>query len=207
MNKRNWRLKYSCEWLLAFVCFLLIAPFLVMIAALVKITSTGPIFYISRRIGRYGREFNLYKFRSMHINSPQKLGVDGKVLTLKEDTRLTPIGKLLRLGFDELPQLFNILKGDMCLIGPRPDVPDELEKYTNRQRLRLRVLPGITGLAAVVGGRFCSNAWNYEMDVRYIEFSSGWTDLAILFLTIPYSLGCEGIGEWWFRALCDNMPD
>ena len=141
------------------------------------------------------------------MNSPQVLEADGKIATLKLDPRVTPVGKFLRLGFDELPQLFNVIRGDMCVIGPRPDVPSELERYTSRQRERLQALPGITGLAAVVGGRFMSNAENYELDVVYVLESSLLMDLKILLLTLPYSLGCERAGAWAFRDIVERIED
>ena len=141
------------------------------------------------------------------MNSPQILAADGKVVTLRQDARVTGLGKFLRLGFDELPQLFNVIRGDMCLIGPRPDVAWELERYTPRQRERLQVLPGITGLAAVVGARFMSHTDNYELDLVYVHESSLLMDLKILLLTVPYSLGWEGIGAWAFQDILDRIKE
>jgi len=115
-----------------------------------------------------------------------------------DDPRLTPIGRFLRLGFDELPQLLNVVRGQMCLIGPRPDIPLELERYRPRQRDRLLVLPGITGLTQVLDGRSYSNAVNYELDVLYVRHSNFITDLGILALTLPYSLGLTRIGQRLF---------
>lgn len=197
--------KCALEWLIAFIGCLVILPLFVVLALLVKLTSQGPALYVSNRLGRHGRLFRLYKFRSMHMNAPPIIAADGKVLTLKRDPRLTPIGRFLRLGFDELPQLINIIKGDMCLIGPRPDVPEELDRYTPRQRKRLDALPGITGLAQVVGGRYMNNAQNYELDVIYVERRNWRMDLAILLLTLPYSLGLERIGAWAFRTYVDSV--
>lgn len=207
LPKRVWRAKYLVEWFVAVVGLVLILPLLAVLAVLIKMTSPGPVFYVSDRLGRKGRVFRLYKFRSMYVGVPQITAEDGKVLTLADDPRLTPIGKFLRLGFDELPQLINVLKGDMCLIGPRPDVPWELERYTPRQRRRLEVLPGITGLTQVVGGRELSNAQNYELDVRYVEASTFWTDVKILLCTLPYSLGAKSIGRRCFRRLLDGIEE
>ena len=193
--QRWWLIKYVMEWLVTFFGVLFILPLLVVLALAVKLTSPGPVFYISSRLGRNGRAFRLYKFRSMKTGVPALVTPDGKIITAPNDQRFTAIGKFLRLGFDELPQLFNVLKGDMCLVGPRPDVPSELERYTARQRARLQVLPGITGLAAVVGGRDMNNAQNYELDARYVESSSLFTDLLILAVTLPYSLGMHQAGR------------
>ena len=194
----SWTLKYGVEWVCALVGLGFCIVPLVVIALLVKATSPGPVFYVSERLGQNGRLFRLYKFRSMRVGSPAILGSDGKVLTLKQDSRFTPIGRVLRLGFDELPQLLNIIKNDMCLIGPRPDIPSEYTRYTERQKKRLMARPGITGLAQVVGGRYMDNAQNYELDVQYVEHRTWFMDLLILLVTLPYSLGMESIGARLF---------
>jgi lipopolysaccharide/colanic/teichoic acid biosynthesis glycosyltransferase len=193
--RRAWRLKCAVEWLCALVGMVLILPLLLLLALLIKLTSPGPIFYVSERLGRRGRVFRLYKFRTMKVNAPQVTAADGKVLTLDNDPRLTAMGRFLRLGFDELPQMLNVLKGEMCLVGPRPDVPWELDRYTERQRQRLEAMPGITGLAQVLDGRALSNAENYELDVQYVLHGSAWMDCLILAVTLPYSFGMRTIGK------------
>jgi lipopolysaccharide/colanic/teichoic acid biosynthesis glycosyltransferase len=203
---RLWSLKYLLEWLVAMAGALVVFPLLIVIALVIKVTSQGPVFYISQRIGRDGKVFRLYKFRTMRVAAEEILAEDGKVVTLSEDPRFTPVGKFLRLGFDELPQLFNILKGDMCLIGPRPDVVWELDNYDSRQRMRLRVLPGITGLTQVMGGRELDNAQNYELDVRYVACSSVLMDTAIALLTVPYSFGAKRIGRRVFSRYMVDLP-
>ncbi len=195
---RWWRMKFACERIAALVLFVILLPLLVLLGLLVKMTSPGPVLYVSDRLGRDGRVFRLFKFRSMKDGARQILGEDGKVLAFERDPRLTSIGGFLRLGFDELPQLVNVIRGDMCLVGPRPDVPWEKDRYTGRERLRLEVLPGITGLAQVVGGRNMSNAANYELDVLYVTRSSIWTDVKVALLTLPYSLGWKNVGQAWF---------
>ena len=201
----RWPLKYAMERIVALVGFLLTLPLLGLLALTVKASSPGPFLFVSERLGRDGRVFRLFKFRSMRVGVVPVMGSDGKVLTLANDSRLTSVGRFLRLGFDELPQLINVIKGDMCLIGPRPDVPEELGRYSERQRQRLLVLPGITGLAAVVGGRYMDNAQNYELDVLYVEQSTWGTDLLILLLTLPYALGLERIGVSVFRKYVDAV--
>ena len=208
--KRMWRIKYALEWLLALVGTIAVSPLLVLCAILVKCTSRGPVFYCSQRLGRAGRTFTLYKFRSMRVNAEVVLADDGKVITTDNDPRFTPIGKLLRLGFDELPQVINILKGDMCIVGPRPDVPWELDRYSPRERLRLEVLPGITGLTQVMGGRELNNAQNYELDVRYVTQSGCLLDAAIFAMTLPYALGAKKIGRKFlpkYMAELDALAD
>ena len=198
-SRRLWELKYAIEWIVALGGFAILLPLLAVLAVLVKLTSPGPVLYISDRLGKNGAIFRLYKFRTMKVGVPQILAPDGKVITTENDPRLTSIGRFLRLGFDELPQLLNVIKGDMCIIGPRPDVPWEQATYSPRERLRLHVLPGITGLTQVVGGRELNSAQNYELDVRYVAYSDAWTDIAIALLTLPYSFGAKQIGQGLFR--------
>lgn len=205
LNRRLWRLKYALEWVAAFIGTIAISPLLVLLAILVKITSRGPVFYISERLGKDGKVYRLCKFRSMKVGVKPVLAEDGKVITTDNDPRFTPIGRFLRLGFDELPQLFNVLKGQMCLIGPRPDVPWELERYTPRERTRLQALPGITGLTQVMGARELNNAQNYELDVRYVTDSGMWTDMLILALTLPYSFGAKKIGRKVFSRYMEGL--
>lgn len=193
--KRWWRVKYGVEWAIALLGTAVVLPLLAALALLVKLTSHGPVFYVSERLGKDGEVFRLMKFRSMKTDAEQVLAEDGKVITLEGDPRLTPVGRLLRLGFDELPQLLNVLKGDMCLIGPRPDVTWELERYTPRQRTRLEALPGMSGLTQVLGGREMNNAQNYELDVRYVTRSTAWLDVKVLLLTLPYALGARKLGR------------
>lgn len=204
-SPRCWPLKYALEWLAGGLGLVLILPLLLLLAFLVKVTSPGPVFFITERLGRNGQVFRLFKFRSMKVGVAPVLGPDGKVLTLAKDPRCTPIGGFLRLGFDELPQLINVLRGEMCLIGPRPDVPAELERYTSRERLRLQALPGITGLTQVVGGREMNNAQNYELDARYVERSSLWMDVQILLLTLPYSFGATRMGRRVFQREMEGV--
>lgn len=202
---RSWVAKFALERIVALVGFVLLLPLLLLLAVAVKLTSHGPVLYASDRLGQGGRVFQLYKFRSMRVGVEPVMGADGKVLTLANDPRVTPIGRFLRLGFDELPQLFNVIKGDMCLIGPRPDVPWDKDRYTEREAKRLAVLPGITGLAQVVDGRNLNNAQNLELDVLYVEQSTWRTDLLILLLTLPYSLGWKKIGARVFRDFVEKV--
>jgi undecaprenyl phosphate N,N'-diacetylbacillosamine 1-phosphate transferase len=203
--RRWWMAKYVVEWLIALVLLIVLLPVLGLLAVLVKVTSRGPALYVGERLGKGGRVFRLYKFRSMRVDAKMVLGADGKVITADKDPRLTSIGRFLRLGFDELPQLLNVLKGDMCLIGPRPDVPWEMERYTPRQRSRLAVLPGVTGLTQVLDAREMNNAQNYELDVRYVACSSAWTDILSAVVTVPYSFGAKKIGQKAFRRYMQGL--
>jgi len=204
-SKRRWGLKYAVEWAAAAAGVVALSPLLAGLSALIKLTSKGPVLYISDRLGKDGKSFKLYKFRSMRVDAEQILADDGQVITVENDPRITPMGKVLRLGFDELPQLLNVLKGDMCIIGPRPDLTWEMERYSHRERLRVEVLPGITGFTQVVDGRDMNNAQNYELDVRYVEHADAGMDLLVLLLTLPYSLGARSIGKQFFGPLLSGI--
>ncbi|MCL4369189.1 MAG: sugar transferase, partial [Actinobacteria bacterium] len=146
--------------ILAAILILLISPILLITALLVKCTSRGPVLYVADRLGRDGRVFRMYKFRSMKVNAPETVAADGKVVVSKRDPRFTSIAPILRMGFDELPQLFNVLKGEMLFIGPRPDVTRMIDVYTPEQTPRLLAVPGLTGLTQVLDGRHLTNEHN-----------------------------------------------
>lgn len=139
-------MKRIFDLLISGVGLLILSPVLLILALAVKLSSPGPVFYRAKRVGRYGDEFMLYKFRSMVANADRQ----GPGITTAGDSRITPIGKLLRrTKLDELPQLINVWQGDMSLVGPRPEDPRYLTYYTSEQRAVLNVRPGITSLASV----------------------------------------------------------
>jgi len=203
---RFWELKYVFEWILALVAIILLSPLLILIALLEKLQDGGDIFYITTRIGKSGRKFTIYKFRGMVKDAKPIITNDLKFITLKNDPRVTRLGRILRLGFDELPQLFNILKGDMCIIGPRPHLQWEIQMYNIREHKRLQVLPGITGLTQILDGRSLHPRDNYELDVRYVENSRWYTDLLILIFTVPYSFGYLKFYRKFFKNYLENIP-
>jgi len=183
--------KRGFDILLAGSGLLLLAPLLAAIPILVLLDSRGPAIFRQTRIGKNGRPFNFYKFRSMFLGAdllkPTLLALneaDYPLFKIRKDPRITRVGRVLRkTSFDELPQLWNVLKGDMTLIGPRPHLPEEVEHYTERQRARLSVTPGITCLWQVsrrVGENF--EEW-IEMDLEYIRRRTWKTDLFILWKT------------------------
>ena len=206
MNNRSWRLKYVIEWIVAFIAIIILLPLFFLIAILEKLEDGGDIFYISKRIGKSGKTFSFYKFRGMVKNSKPIITNDLKYITLKNDPRITRLGSILRLGFDELPQLFNILKGDMCIIGPRPHLLWEIQMYDAREHKRLQALPGITGLTQILDGRNLHHRDNYELDVRYVEYSKWYTDLLILIFTVPYSFGYRKFYRRFFKNYLENIP-
>lgn len=166
------------------------SPLLLSIAAAIKLEDGGPVFFRQERIGKDGRPFQIYKFRTMVVNADELLEKDG---TVKVD-RITKVGKLLRFtSLDELPQLFNILGGEMSIVGPRPVLRGHLDRYTEEQRRRLEVRPGITGLAQVNGRNTLPWSRRIEYDVEYVDRFSLVLDLEILFRTIKVVLLREGV--------------
>ncbi|MDR2529722.1 MAG: sugar transferase [Synergistaceae bacterium] len=172
----------------AFVGLLLLSPVLLVLTVLVRRRMGPPTFFAQRRAGLEGRPFALYKFRSM--NSAR----DERGEFLPDETRLTDFGKFLRrCSLDELPQLWNVLKGDMSLVGPRPLLLDYVPLYDETQRKRLLVKPGITGWAQINGRNTISWEEKFTLDVWYVEHYHFWLDVKILFLTLWKVLRREGI--------------
>ena len=154
------------------------SPILGAAALATKLGDGGPVFYRQRRVGRDGAEFELLKLRTMEVGAEHK----GAGFAVNEgDPRITPVGKLLRrLSLDELPQLWNVVRGDMSLVGPRPTLAYQVERYTPHQRRRLEVKPGITGWAQIHGRARLPWDERIELDVWYVEHRSPWLDLKIL---------------------------
>jgi len=193
----------------ATLLLLLLAPFMLAIAILIKLTSSGPAILIQERVGRGGKIFAFYKFRSMYDNPDRSADIkfareyiNGKHLATTtwngvfkpaNDKRVTPIGRFLRkTSLDELPQLFNVVKGDMSLVGPRPSMPYEVDVYKPWHFRRLEVLPGITGLAQIEGRSSLTFRDIVKIDIEYIGQRSLMVDLKILFKTIPVVLSGHG---------------
>ncbi|HZP02956.1 MAG TPA: sugar transferase [Terriglobia bacterium] len=189
-------LKRVLDFVMAFILILLLSPLFLVLALLIKMTSRGPVFFRQVRCGLGGRKFTLVKFRSMHADADKRRRdleplneLDGPVFKIKNDPRCTPLGRFMRkFSLDELPQLFNILKGDMSFVGPRPPLPEEVEKYERWQRRRLRMLPGLTCLWALEGRSKLSFKRWMELDLEYIDRWSILLDWKILLKTIPVVL-------------------
>lgn len=161
------------------------SPILLIVAILIKIDSRGPVIFKQQRIGKNGKVFNIYKFRSMVVGAEQ---TGSGVYSGKGDKRVTRVGKVLRAtSLDELPQFFNLLKGDMSFIGPRPPLtyhPWTFDKYTEEQKKMFNVRPGITGWAQVNGRKEVEWHRRIELNVWYVEHLSFWLDIKILFMTV-----------------------
>jgi len=166
----------------------LLAPVMLVVALLIRLTMGSPVLFRQVRPGLYGRPFTMYKFRTM-LDIRNERGE-----LLPDELRLTPVGRFLRkTSLDELPELFNVLKGDMSLVGPRPLLMDYLDRYTPEQARRHEVKPGITGWAQVNGRNALTWEEKFKLDVWYVDNWSLWLDIKILFMTLVKVFKREGI--------------
>lgn len=195
--------KRVMDILLSIFAILAGSPVFLITALLVKLTSPGPIIFSQVRVGRYGRHFKFYKFRSMYIDAEERKkellkhneSGDGVIFKMKKDPRITPVGRFIRkFSIDELPQLFNVLLGDMSLVGPRPPLPAEVRAYTLEERKRLNITPGITCIWQVSGRSELPFSKQIALDKEYIASRSVWKDFLILLKTVPAIL--TGKGAW-----------
>jgi len=182
-------------------CMLIPSAFVMIpVACIIKATDRGPIFFKQVRVGKGGRLFYCYKFRSMCVDAEEKKRelmhlneASGPVFKIKADPRVTRIGTFIRkYSIDELPQFFNVIKGDMSIVGPRPPIPSEVEQYGDHERQRLAIHPGITCLWQIGGRSNVTFARWVELDIEYIETMSFWKDISIILKTIPAVLKSSG---------------
>ena len=193
-NRRFYHLvKRMIDIVLSLFGLVLISPFVVIIAILIKIDSKGPVFFKHHRIGKNGKPFSMYKFRTMKdgaeamINdfTPEQLEEWNENFKLKDDPRITRIGKFLRkTSLDELPQLVNILRGDMSIVGPRPVIEVELEEYGNDKDEFLSIRPGLTGWWASNGRSEISYPERCSYELYYVRNESFWLDVKVMFLSV-----------------------
>ncbi|HVW81500.1 MAG TPA: sugar transferase [Mycobacteriales bacterium] len=186
-------LKGSVEWLFAVLALLLAMPLLLVLAVIVRLDSPGPPVFRQMRVGRGGQEFTVYKLRTMYVDAEQRLdalrehnaNADGLLFKMRDDPRVTRVGKLLRRwSLDELPQLWNVVRGDMSLVGPRPPLPREVSQYDREVARRLLVRPGITGLWQVSGRSDLSWKDSVRLDLYYVENWSLALDALIVWKTV-----------------------
>lgn len=163
----------------------LFAALCIVIGTAIKIEDRGPIFYRGERLGKYGKPFKMYKFRSMKINAPDWRLEDGSTFNAENDPRQTRIGKILRkTSIDEIPQLLNIIKGEMSFIGPRPDPLDWIQRYSNEDKVLLEVLPGVTGYNQAYFRNSTDGRQKTDNDIYYAKNISFTMDIKIFFTTI-----------------------
>lgn len=197
MKQLNLIIKRIFDFFAALIGIILLSPVLIIVSILIKIDSPGKVMFLQERVGKNGKTFNIYKFRTM-VSDAEKLG---KQITVGKDSRITKIGSFLRkYKIDELPQLFNVLKGDMSLVGPRPEVPKYVKLYTEEQKKVLTVRPGITDLASLkysdendILGKVEEPEKYYinvimrdklELNLEYIEKSNLFFDISLIIKTI-----------------------
>ncbi|MDD5594062.1 MAG: sugar transferase [Candidatus Margulisbacteria bacterium] len=196
----NALIKRTMDIIIAGLGLLILTPFFLLIALLIKLTSPGPVFYAQTRTGLDGKPFSMFKFRSMIAGAdeifPQleaRSEVEGHLFKMKDDPRVTRLGRFMRrFSIDELPQLLNVFFGQMSLVGPRPPLPREVVKYNAWHKKRLRVRPGITGPWQVSGRSHLPFDDMVRLDIYYIENWSLWLDLKILLRTVPVVLTARG---------------
>jgi lipopolysaccharide/colanic/teichoic acid biosynthesis glycosyltransferase len=194
--------KRALDIALASAVTVVVSPVLAGIAVAIKLESRGPVFFRQERVGRFGRGFEILKFRSLVEEPPRE---PGDYLISAADPRITRVGAFLRRwSLDELPQLWNVLRGDMSIVGPRPTLRYQVEQYDDFQRRRLEVLPGVTGWAQVAGRNALSWPEKIKLDVWYVDHRSLRLDLRILLATVPTLIRPRSIygdaqGDWGER--------
>lgn len=193
-------LKRTMDIIGSLIGLILLSPIFLLVALAIKVEDPkGTIFFSQNRCGKNNKLFPMYKFRSMVSNAEELLDelmeqneMDGPVFKIKEDPRITKVGKFIRkTSIDELPQLFNILKGDMSMVGPRPAIPHEVAEYNDYQRQRLLVKPGLTCIWQVSGRNTIGFDEWVEMDLEYIEKRTLWMDIKLIFKTVGVLFGDE----------------
>lgn len=191
--------KRALDLAVAGCALLVFSPLLLVIAVWIKLDSPGSIFYRQERIGRNGVPYRLWKFRSMVVGAEHK---GAGILVEKSDARVTSIGRFIRrTSLDEIPQLFNVVSGDMSVVGPRPGLRYQVDQYDDEQRRRLWVRPGVTGWAQINGRNSIDWGRRIELDLEYIDHRlSLWTDLYVMFMTVPSILKGEDMiasADYW----------
>ena len=190
-------IKRTIDIVCSFVGILVLSPLFIVIAIIIKLTSKGPVFFSQKRVGKYGREFDMYKFRSMVVNAEElkeKLAAQnemtGPMFKMKDDPRVTKVGKFIRkTSLDELPQLWNVLKGDMSLVGPRPSLPKEVAQFEDWMHKRLEVKPGLTCYWQVSGRNNIDFEDWMKLDIRSVEEKNLWIDIKLIFKTVGVLFG------------------
>ena len=197
----SYRIKRFFDVALSLAALVALLPFFLLLAVWIKLDSPGPVIYKQLRVGRFGRHFRFYKFRTMRNDADRikrellkdNQSADGVIFKMKADPRITRIGRYLRkFSIDELPQLFNVLVGDMSLVGPRPPLPDEVKQYTLEDRKRLNVTPGLTCIWQISGRSDIPFSKQVQLDKEYIASRGFWRDCWILFKTVPAILTGRG---------------
>lgn len=180
--KRNeYIVKVILDKFFSIILLILLFPLFLIIGVLIKLDSKGPVFFIQERVGKDGKIFRAYKLRTM-VENAEKYGLGHEIE--KNDSRITRVGKYLRWGIDELPQLINVFRGEMSMVGPRPTLLYQVNQYTKREKQRLKMKPGITGWALINGRNSLSWQEKINLDIWYINHFSLYLDIKILIKTL-----------------------
>ena len=179
------------------VAIILFSPLFLILAIVIKLESKGNVLFMQKRVGKDGKLFNMYKFRSMVSDADaqkkylkEKNEMSGPMFKIKDDPRVTKIGKFIRkTSIDELPQLFNILTGEMSFVGPRPNLPEEVSQFSDKYKLKLQAKPGLTCYWQVMGRNNIGFEEWMELDLQYLENRSTWLDIKLIFKTIVLLFG------------------
>ncbi len=190
-------IKKIIDLLGSIIGLILLSPILIITAIAIKLDSKGPVFFIQERVGKNEQAFNMYKFRSMVIDAEERLyklkdknEMSGPMFKMKDDPRITKIGRFIRkTSIDELPQLFNVLKGEMSLVGPRPNLPREVIKFTDYQKNKFLAKPGLTCYWQVMGRNNIDFEDWIELDIKYIRKRNTWEDIKLIFKTVGVLFG------------------
>jgi len=193
--------KRILDVVISLITLILLSPLLITLGLLIKQESNGPALFKQQRVGLYGKTFTMFKFRSMSQDAQAQRNKleqhnemsSGVLFKIKNDPRITPLGKIIRkTSIDELPQLINVLRGEMSLVGPRPALPNEVSQYSFNDRTRLNVLPGITCLWQVMGRSEIPFEQQVKLDLKYIKKQSLLFDVSLLLKTIPAVIKAKG---------------
>ena len=193
--------KRILDVVISLLTLVLLSPLLIIVGLLIKQESNGPALFKQQRVGLYGKTFTMFKFRSMSQDAQAQRNKlerhnemsSGVLFKIKNDPRITPLGKIIRkTSIDELPQLINVLRGEMSLVGPRPALPNEVSQYSFNDRTRLNVLPGITCLWQVMGRSEIPFEQQVKLDLKYIKKQSLLFDVSLLLKTIPAVIKAKG---------------
>ncbi|MDU1320440.1 MAG: exopolysaccharide biosynthesis polyprenyl glycosylphosphotransferase [Clostridium botulinum] len=190
-------IKKIIDLLGSIIGLILLSPILIITAIAIKLDSKGPVFFIQERVGKNEQAFDMYKFRSMVIDAEERLyklkdknEMSGPMFKMKDDPRITKIGRFIRkTSIDELPQLFNVLKGEMSLVGPRPNLPREVIKFTDYQKNKFLAKPGLTCYWQVMGRNNIDFEDWIELDIKYIRNRNTWEDIKLIFKTVGVLFG------------------
>ena len=193
-------IKRIFDFMAAICGVIILSPVMLVIAILIKVEDHGPVFYKQVRVGKNGKKFKMYKFRSMFVNADKMLSklkeqndVEGPMFEMKDDPRITKVGHFIRKhSLDELPQFLNVIKGDMSLVGPRPPLPSEVAEYSDYDKQRLYVTPGCTGLWQATERNEVGFSEMVQLDIQYIQRASFMFDLWIIWKTVEIIIKPNG---------------